>query len=91
MGDRVTTRVVIFRASSRLEVGAVSHLPIPEHASWQPERQQTVLRTVCGLTGIGRTFDREDLPGCAECCALTGHHPGPRGMRSLQRLYGVGR
>jgi hypothetical protein len=87
------TAVVIFRASDRQEVGAVAHLPadplggaLGRSPLLTPRREQTVIRTVCGQVGIGRTFVREG-PTCAFCLAMTGQHPGGHGKRYLTRWH----
>jgi hypothetical protein len=77
--------VVIGRASERPEVGAIAHLPVPEHA--RPARGATVVRTVCGQSVIGQTFDREDGATCAMCRAISGQHPGGNGRRYLTRWH----
>jgi hypothetical protein len=76
--------VVIGRASERPEVGAIAHLPVPEHA--RSARGATVVRTVCGQTVLGRTFDREGAT-CAFCLAMSGQHPGGHGKRHLTRWH----
>jgi hypothetical protein len=78
------TAVVIFSASDRPEVGPWAHLPVPEDAAQR--LGPTVLRTVCGRTGIGRLFDREDTT-CPLCWAVSGRHPGKRGKLALHRQY----
>jgi len=77
------TAVVIGRASSTPEVGSLSHYPEGRRMA----RGVTVLRTVCGQTIIGQTFDREDGATCAMCRAMTGQHPGDRGRRYLRRWH----
>lgn len=79
------TVVVIGRASSTREVGAVAHLPIPEHAL-MARGWVTVIRTVCGQSVLGRTYDQEG-PICALCLALSGQHPGGSGKRWLTRWH----
>lgn len=80
------TVVVIGRASSAPEVGAVAHLPAPTFDTWPTWAAATVLRTVCGRSVIGRTFDR-DGPTCAFCLAMSGQHPGGNGKRYLTRWH----
>jgi hypothetical protein len=91
------TRVIIFRASARPEVGCTAHLPagaaLPQLGPGlllTPRQEQTVLRTVCGQVGIGRLFDR-DGPSCALCLAMSGQHPGKRGKAWLLRNLGGAR
>lgn len=78
------TRVVIFRRSDRPEVGPAAHLPASADAAWPPGHPPTVARTLCGLVGIGRTFDRDDAT-CPLCVAMSGRHPGKRGKAWLRR------
>jgi hypothetical protein len=77
------TVVVIGRASSTPEVGALSCYPEDRRMA----RGVTVVRTVCGRSVIGQTFDREDGATCAMCRALSGEHPGGRGKRYLTRWH----
>ena len=77
------TAVVIGRLSSSPEVGALSHYP----EGRVMVRGVTVLRTACGLSVIGQTFDRDDGATCAMCRAVTGQHPGQRGKRYLARWH----
>lgn len=77
------TVVVIGRASSRPEVGPLSHYP----EARQMVRGVTVLRTVCERSVIGQTFDREDGATCAMCRAVSGEHPGGNGKRFLTRWH----
>jgi hypothetical protein len=85
------TRVVIGRASSTQEVGAVAHLavdPLPNRGRPPlivPDRP-TVVRTVCGGIVIGRVYDRVEAT-CAFCLAASGQHPGGNGKRFLTRWH----
>jgi hypothetical protein len=78
------TRVVIFRASDRPEVGPHAHAPDPETAV-PPGGRATVLTTLCGQLGIGRTYDRESGVTCGLCRAIAGEHPGRRGKQQLRK------
>jgi hypothetical protein len=75
--------VVIGRASSTPEVGPFSHYPEQRVMV----RGVSVLRTVCGRSVIGQTFDREDGATCAMCRAISGQHPGGNGKRHLTRWH----
>lgn len=77
------TAVVIGRASSSPEVGALSCYPEDRRMV----RGVSVLRTVCGRSVIGQTFDREDGAACAMCRAVSGEHPGGNGKRFLTRWH----
>jgi hypothetical protein len=78
------TRVVIFRASDRPEVGPHAHAPAADSAI-PPGGTPTVLGTLCGQVGIGRTFDRESGVTCGLCRATAGEHPGRRGKQQLRK------
>lgn len=81
MGDSLTP-TVIFRASSSPAWGPHAHLlaepAVPQGA--------TVVRTLCGRTGIGPVVEREDAT-CPECWASSGRHPGKRGKLHLARQW----
>jgi hypothetical protein len=77
------TVVVIGRASSTPEVGPLSHYP----EGGVMVRGVSVLRTVCGQSVIGQTFDRDDGATCAMCRAVSGQHPGGNGRRYLTRWH----
>jgi hypothetical protein len=81
--------VVIARGSDRPEIGCMAHLPAATFDAWPTWAGPTVLRTVCGLSVIGRTFDR-DGPTCALCLAVSGQHPGGSGKRWLTRQHRAG-
>jgi hypothetical protein len=75
--------VVIGRASSTPEVGPLSHYP----ERGVMVRGVSVLRTRCGQSVIGQTFDRDDGATCAMCRAVAGQHPGGHGKRYLARWH----
>lgn len=82
------TRVVIFRASDRAEVGPHAHL-LADGYDARPG-PVTVLRTACGQVGIGRVFTR-DAATCGECLATSGQHPGRRSKSHLRKQLTEGR
>jgi hypothetical protein len=63
----------------------VVHLPVAEHRLLTLHTGPTVVRTVCGLTGIGPVKDRPDYT-CAVCMAASGRRPGKKGKQYLRRL-----
>lgn len=73
------TATVIFRVGD-----PVIHLPVPEHRALTLSKP-TVVRTVCGATGIGPVKDRPDYT-CAVCMAASGRRPGKKGKQFLRRL-----
>jgi hypothetical protein len=84
------TRVVIFRASDRAEVGPHAHQPAPE-TEVPPGGTATVLTTLCGQLGIGRVYERESGVTYGLCRAIAGEHPGRRGKQQLRKLLEVPR
>jgi hypothetical protein len=76
--------VVIARASSTPEVGGQAHLPDPGITALVSG--PTVVRTVCGVSIIAQTFDRDGAT-CALCLAVSGQHPGGHGKRYLTRWH----
>jgi hypothetical protein len=80
----VTALGVIYRPPQ----DPVVHLPVEAHRHPSPT---TVVRSVCGVIGIGPVTERPQGITCALCLAMSGERPGKRGKSHLRKLTEPGR